>query len=655
MMPPKAIMLAKDEGESSGDLASQDSMSVGSTMAKGAALMKEEDADFLARGVRDSCSSGATPVFAPINPPSSKTFPLIPPAVADGQMGSYQESEMRGARVEGGEFTRMAQNFSHGSHLGVQQTQGTADQANAVTSGLHNDECDSISGLERLQYKRCLSGDVVLPRTALLELVDTTSTAQEETKSPSPISVAAEVRPSNPNDATEEAKSSEFMSRSKSYDRRLHEAAQFAEAVGEMPPLHQSEVQVIIEELESDYDDSDSEGEIVIDASSVAPDEGSVVSLRRSSSVGNDQQTPDAQPGDSGLSDTSVHRRQKSRPRWPFTTSKSSDTFLHKLPPPGTQSYVYKGICSNPPEITKRGISRGNYAQLHRKAWLEVSDKYHRYGKNLRLYYKKWENLGYPTNQFFDWLDSKGEAAGQPLPVLEECPRSQLDSDTVHYMTNPDVTDGYALSIQTIEDGRALVLDVDGDPVQTGTEGWIFVLRDHTLYGAEKITSVSGHSRQRFHHSSFFSGKAVAAAGILITDEDGFLSRLYPHSGHYRPGEADMQRMLFHLHDKGVNLRTLEMDTQQMLRVSRTEPQPSQHPGPEKKKKKIQSLHLKSAVYVACFLAHKARFIGEGIFDQIHTIRKAHVTSVAEALDECDDGGFWAKVRREFSENRKVQ
>jgi hypothetical protein len=112
-------------------------------------------------------------------------------------------------------------------------------------------------------------------------------------------------------------------------------------------------------------------------------------------------------------------------------------------------------------------------------------------------------------------------------------------------------------------------VDVDGDPVQTGPDGWIFVLRDNELYAAQKVTSVSGHSKQRFHHSSFFGGKAVAAAGIFITDENGVLTRLYPHSGHYRPGEAHMQRVLFFLYHKGVDLRTFEMDTQQILHVAR--------------------------------------------------------------------------------------
>jgi hypothetical protein len=440
-----------------------------------------------------------------------------------------------------------------------------------------------------------------------------------------------------------------------------------------------------------------------------------------------------------------------------------SNGFLDKLPDdynsaPATAKqldFVYKGIKSNPPEIVKRGTARGNYAQLHRKAWLEVSDKYHRYGKNLRLYYRYWESLGFPTNMFFDWLDSKGEAAGQPLPELEECPRSKLDSDTVLYITNPQITQSYAIrfipiitsSNNNLDDDtvlndkttpstaaintlaidqehhkyssqlatnlkRGLVVDAKGQPVRTGPDGWIFVLRDNEMYGSPKVTSagitnVLQHPvslsqappsrQQRFHHSSFFGGKAVAAAGIFITDDEGILTRLYPHSGHYRPGEAHMQRVLFYLNNKEIDLRTFEMDIQQILHIARCETKDTKVQkksssctskkkadqdekkdnyvtagseannydvecikntvetnlkmddnkvivGIVEKKKKIESLHLMPAIIVACFLAHKARFIG-GIFAKIHKIRKRgkDITNVTEALNLIDDGGcFWS-------------
>ena len=127
-----------------------------------------------------------------------------------------------------------------------------------------------------------------------------------------------------------------------------------------------------------------------------------------------------------------------------------------------------------------------------------------------------------------------------------------------------------------------------------------------------------------------------------------------------------MQRMLFFLHRKGVDLRTFDMDTQQFRHVSREKDITKSKNGDknkdktvldvkdsELKMKKVDSLHLEKAVNVACFLAHKAGFIGKGIFDSIHKIRRADVTSVSEALDMVDNGGFWN--RRVDIENEEAQ
>ena len=327
--------------------------------------------------------------------------------------------------------------------------------------------------------------------------------------------------------------------------------------------------------------------------------------------------------------------------------------------------FVYRGIRSKYLEVTKRGIARGNYAQLHRKAWLEVSDKHHRYGKNLRMYYKHWESMGHPYHMFFDWLDSKKEAAGQDLPNLPEIPRSLLDSDTVLYITNPEVSARYALYIiANPTDGSALIRDLEGQPISTGKEGWIFILRDHVMYGSQKVTapnnnaspaagggvspSTTTKSRQRFHHSSFFGGKAVASAGIFLTDEHGRMTQLYPHSGHYRPGEAHMQRALFFFQQLGVDLSTFLVDMQQIFKVSRKfapgQKAPTASSDKEKnemkdkenvagtddsgkqlkakKSKKVDCLHLMCGFEVACFLAHKSRMIEKGVFHQIHQIRR---------------------------------
>jgi hypothetical protein len=315
---------------------------------------------------------------------------------------------------------------------------------------------------------------------------------------------------------------------------------------------------------------------------------------------------------------------------------------------------------------------------LHRKAWLEVSDKHHRYGKHLRLYYRHWESIGFPTNSFFDWLDSKGEAAGTALPEIDDCPRAVLDHDTVLYITNPDVTGQYALHVAADPaTGRAVFSSAttteDGleslSPVCTGESGWIFVLRDNRWYGAPKVTaaatttttasssaagaaatscltSASSFSsskqqqQQRFHHSSFFGGKAVAAAGIFITNEQGQLEKLYPHSGHYRPGEAHMQRVLFFFYHLSVDLRTFDIDTQQIEHVARDGG--ADGAGTTKKASKLESLHLHSAITVALFLAHKAKCIRCGLFGSIHAILHDgnHLHPIQKTTTVCSNNDY---------------
>ena len=490
------------------------------------------------------------------------------------------------------------------------------------------------------------------------------------------------------------------MRRTESMDRfvQLSEAAQFAEAVGDATIAEDLR---ILEEDRSDDDESDAQGTRLSSEalqqqtpqpvpSMVAfnlPEEKQRSNLppalpipppslesRPPAATSLETQTPSVRSS-SAKAAVAPSAASLEPPKSPFKTTSLRSVvrrrrvatkrgFLDQLPSSQQQGqcdFVYKGLHANPPEIVKRGTNRGNYAQLHRKAWLEVSDKYHRYGKNLRFYYRHWESLGCPFNMFFDWLDSKGEAAGQPLPEIEKCPRAILDSDTVLYITDPEESEDYALAFVPDEHGRGRVVDpIDGEAVCTGPDGWIFVLRDNQIFGAQKITSATGHlSKQRFHHSSFFGGKAVAAAGIFITDDQGYLTRLYPHSGHYRPREAHMQRVLFFLHHQGVDLRTFDMDMQQILHVARDVEVPKKeekkeengdgenvNDGEEKaaddppvaekkieKKKKVESLFLIPAVLAACFLAHKARFIGAGIFEQLHKIRRADVSTVSEALD----------------------
>lgn len=375
------------------------------------------------------------------------------------------------------------------------------------------------------------------------------------------------------------------LERSMSHDRKMAESAQFFQAVGESPKGGQ-DIEIVDTAGEDSIDDEDQGAEEIPGRT--------IIRNRLHTELRGGM-----------LRRWSVPFRMLPSKPWVEETS------------PVREDLNYRGIGEAGMEITRCGLQRGNCVTLHRKAWLEVSDLRHRYGKNLRIYYRHWGSLGCPTNNFFHWLDSTGEAEGMPLPDLAECPRKQLDSDTVLYITDAKITQSYALSVVTsASDRRAIVLDSDGEPVKTGPEGWIFVLRDHVLYGSRKVTAVTAHSKQRFHHSSFFGGKAVSAAGIIVTDDEGYLTEVHPHSGHYRPGEPDIQRCLFHLYSKGVCLDTFEVDMQQIFHVSRQK-EPAAEAAGNKKKQKKSCLYLKPASYAACFLSHKAKAGEEGVFHQI--------------------------------------
>ncbi len=525
--------------------------------------------------------------------------------------------------------------------------------------------------------------------------------------------------------------------RSDSFDRRMSESAQFAESVGEAPDTIFLK-KIIEEDSSSDFDDDEIDEEIADIMQLHGEEQEDEQPVHHNDVVGRERQRRDdvdvteqlreyssdqIEPTSTEFTKLSIaeggqNSHRELSPQEEYSTPSPSPfksnwrpSFTATVQPPcyvdwhftrqlsssvvkgvvtnstSDADFAYRGIRANPPEITKRGLARGNYATMHRKAWLEVTDKHHRYGKNLRMYYKHWEDLGHPYHMFFDWLDSRGEAEGNPLPNLPEIQRPVLDSDTVLYITDPAISETYALDFMVNPtDGSAIILGQNGSPVETGTEGWIFVLRDQVFYGSQKVIAPSktpsalagaprsatpgiATPRQRFHHSSFFGGKAVASAGIFLTDERGRLTKLYPHSGHYRPGEAHMQRVLFFLQQMGVDLSTFVVDMQQIFKVSResaatkggnivgggdhgkiTNGQDRENrgtsknckvwqvnsgsvggndklqnisPAPHTKKpKKLDCLQLLSAQEVAFFLAHKALMIEKGVFHQIHKIRR---------------------------------
>ena len=84
------------------------------------------------------------------------------------------------------------------------------------------------------------------------------------------------------------------------------------------------------------------------------------------------------------------------------------------------------------------------------------------------------------------------------------------------------------------------------------------------MYACEKRTSIF----PRFHHSSFFAGAGVNAAGMIVCVE-GRLTKLFPHSGHYRPLDRHLYSLLSFLRDKGIPLSGVQVDVQRVMKLSR--------------------------------------------------------------------------------------
>lgn len=586
-------------------------------------LMREDDAEMLELGVENS-SVPPTPYAGPDAGPDSSIKVSSPPSIDIGESAISVSIVLNDLQVDlHSERDTCSEATSSAS---VHQTINASGR-NSPNARSKNTTEDISAFTERIEVG-------LINHNKRRQLVDGTPPNIEETSFHSVCGDGeCERAAKSPQESALESNNSPsqhfpdlISHHSKTYHRRLHEAAQFAEAVGEP---QDGMIQVIIDDDDDDESDDDSDSptendeteDIAIDneiaisgvlqieskgdvlkegsaeMSSIEHEEIVGVRLEQCSSFAqqeiaglqpsfvptyNDEgigkgkdvdilnfdesftveesflvnieercMSPQANrtgrfPSERSVSDGNLVQLDKQEKDqladYPLRKrSASYQYFRHKLPLEDDvlnhESNAFKGIVS--PEVTKRGILRGNYAQLHRKAWLEVSDKYHRYGKNLRTYYKHWEKLGHPTNMFFDWLDVKGEAAGWELPNLPECPREQLDNDCVTYITDPKEQAKYLLKIvpqekKSLHEGAKVpckIVDLEGNPARTGPNGWIFVLRDHELYGAEKRIKGENGVKHRFHHSSFFGGKAVAAAGIIITDDHGYLTRLYPHSG----------------------------------------------------------------------------------------------------------------------------
>jgi hypothetical protein len=196
------------------------------------------------------------------------------------------------------------------------------------------------------------------------------------------------------------------------------------------------------------------------------------------------------------------------------------------------------------------------------RSLLEVADRKHRYGKSLRLYFKEFNETNpfhittnYHTFEeklqsyqpFFNWLDNPSKRA----PELKECSYKVLDTDVVEYLNSEEERMKYKYFING---AGKLQNCLTGFLLTTSFKGDMFVLKNKFFYINEKKTNCI----PRFHHSSFFGGDSVNAAGIIIV-EDGNIKTVFPHSGHYRPEDKHLLWFIEFLFNQKLDLKTIQV------------------------------------------------------------------------------------------------
>lgn len=215
------------------------------------------------------------------------------------------------------------------------------------------------------------------------------------------------------------------------------------------------------------------------------------------------------------------------------------------------------------------------------------------YGANLRAYYKEWKRQQVKPS-FWEWLDDESVE-------VEGVPRTKLERETVLYCDTAAERQKFALSVQ---DGL-IVRDGDQLIVETGDDGWIFVLRDGVLYGGQKETK----KIPRVHHTSFVGGECVQTAGMMVI-VNGSIKTIYPHSGHYRPSEYEVLVLLRFLVANKVPLEDIQVDVQRIQKVFRDTVNGSLV-------RKLDNAHFWNAPRTLYFLELKHLAWKSGLFDQL--------------------------------------
>lgn len=201
------------------------------------------------------------------------------------------------------------------------------------------------------------------------------------------------------------------------------------------------------------------------------------------------------------------------------------------------------------PEGSLDGAGNAPVRVMQEENWLEILDKHHRRGQELKAHFKAWETSGQQCS-FWEYLEKLDPAA-----------KKSLEKVSVHYVDDLVYRDLFAVSFQNglmrsrmssvVQNmivskwsPETVLLQAEDKLLDTTTwpssalrglsTGWAaFVL------SPQEVIYAGLHVNGLFHHSSFLCGAPVLASG-MIRVEKGRVTGIHEKNGHYKSQEIHL-------------------------------------------------------------------------------------------------------------------
>lgn len=182
---------------------------------------------------------------------------------------------------------------------------------------------------------------------------------------------------------------------------------------------------------------------------------------------------------------------------------------------------------------------------------LERANSMHLPSSTMKAWLKSGSRLGYRNwaATVEKWLNEDRKDYGS---FLINNPNAEIQPQTVQYLTEQERAD-YQLTFRA---GRAY--DAENCVYHSGHHKSVFNGAGWSIYTVdfEGNFYVGGHKVNEFHHSSFFAGQPVMAAGEIAVNQ-GVVVGLTNKTGHYKAGPGELHKALQLLQSKGVNLNNV--------------------------------------------------------------------------------------------------